>query len=465
MMSLIHTLIAVITLVSSANAFFPYFPPYMCAEDGQCVNQPNSPRDVKDEVSGIASLKISQRWPKVLLPHFPKDILADQLVQTEVSRDQQVRRTVNKLIRKYNHPSQIRGSARDSVEKRRGTNTYSVQTAANPAQTNSAGINQDGTDFSYFAQVQFGSANTPLYMLLDTGASTTWVMGPSCGSDACKSHDSFGAADSKTFKTTTDPFSVAYGAGSVSGTLASDSVSIAGMKFQMTFGIANITSDDFKYFPIDGILGLSLQKGSTPSFIETLVASKAVKSNIFGISLNRASDGDNTGEINFGAVDNSKFTGSLNYLPVSANSAGDWAIPMANVGFGSNQAGVTGKLAYIDTGTSFIFAPPDQAAAFYAVVTGAKILSTGATVTYSVPCDTTTALTFTFGKTTYSVSPKDWVSASVSGVCTGNVFGRTIVADSWLLGDTFLKNVYAVFDVDQTRVGTSRVDRLVENMG
>ncbi|KAH8793553.1 aspartic proteinase [Hyaloscypha sp. PMI_1271] len=448
MMSLIHTLIAVITLVSSANAFFPYFPPYMCAEDGQCVNQPNSPRDVKDEVSGIASLKISQRWPK-----------------TEVSRDQQVRRTVNKLIRKYNHPSQARGSARDSVEKRRGTNTYSVQTAANPAQTNSAGINQDGTDFSYFAQVQFGSANTPLYMLLDTGASTTWVMGPSCGSDACKSHDSFGAADSKTFKTTTDPFSVAYGAGSVRGTLASDSVSIAGMKFQMTFGIANITSDDFKYFPIDGILGLSLQKGSTPSFIETLVASKAVKSNIFGISLNRASDGDNTGEINFGAVDNSKFTGSLNYLPVSANSAGDWAIPMANVGFGSNQAGVTGKLAYIDTGTSFIFAPPDQAAAFYAVVTGAKILSTGATVTYSVPCDTTTALTFTFGKTTYSVSPKDWVSASVNGVCTGNVFGRTIVADSWLLGDTFLKNVYAVFDVDQTRVGTSRVDRLVENMG
>lgn len=459
-MRLLNTLIAITALVSYTHAFFPYFPPYMCGKDGQCTNTSAPVPDLTEEVSGIASVKISQRRPKVVFSHFPKGIFADSLLQIEVSRDEQVRHSVNKLNRKYNHASPVRGIARDSIEKRGGTNTYAVQTATTPAQTNSAGIDQDGTDFSYFAQVQFGSANTPLYMLLDTGASTSWVMGPSCASDACKSHDSFGAADSKTLTTTTNPFFVAYGAGNVSGILASDSVSIAGMKFQMTFGIANNTSDDFKYFPIDGILGLSLMKGSTPSFLDTLVASKAIKSNIFGISLNRASDGGNTGEINFGAVDSSKFTGNLNYVPVSANNAGDWAIPMANVGFGSNQAGVTGKLAYIDTGTSFIFAPPDQAAAFYAVVTGAKILSTGATVTYSVPCGTTTALTFTFGTTTYSVQAKDWISASVNGVCTGNVFGRTIVADSWLLGDTFLKNVYAVFDVDQTRVGMCRLQRL-----
>jgi hypothetical protein len=374
-----------------------------------------------------------------------------------------MRRSVNWLIRKYDHSSQVRDIARDSIEERAvATNTYAVQTAAMPAQTNSAGISQDGTDFSYFAQVQFGSANTPLYMLLDTGASTTWVMGPSCGSAACKGHNSFGPGDSTTFQMGTESFYVAYGAGNVSGTLGSDSVSLAGMKFQMTFGIANNTSNDFEYFPIDGILGLSLDKTSTPSFLDTLVSSKAIKSNVFGISLNRASDGGNTGEINFGAPDTSKFTGTLNYTPVSSNGAGDWAIPLANVGFGSNQAGITGKLAYIDTGTSFIFCPPDQAAAFYAIVPGAKIASTGATDTYSVPCGTTTALTFTFGTTTYSVSPKDWISSSVNGVCTGNVFGRTIVPDAWLLGDTFLKNVYAVFDVDQTRVGRCRVERLAD---
>jgi len=456
-MHLLSTLISITALVSSTNAFFPYWPPYMCHKDGSCAETPPSARDLTEEVAGVASLKISQRRPKVILLHFPRYIFADFPSQIEFSRDEQVRHNINKLVRKYNLPSQVRDPMREIVEKRGGTNTYAIQSAATPTQTNSAGIDQDGTDFSYFAQVGLGSANTELYMLLDTGASTTWVMGPSCTSDACKSHDNFGAPDSKTFQASTESFFVAYGAGNVSGLLASDSLSIAGMKFQMTFGIANNTSDDFEYFPIDGILGLSLAKSDVPSFLDTLVASKAIKSNIFGISLNRASDGPNTGEINFGAVDTSKFTGSLNYIPVASNGAGDWAIPMANVGFGNNQAGVTGKLAYIDTGTSFIFAPPDQAATFYGIVPGAIIQSTGSTVTYTVPCDTTTALTFTFGTTTYSVSSKDWVSASVNGVCTGNVYGRAIITDAWLLGDTFLKNVYAVFDVDQTRLGTCTV--------
>jgi len=363
-----------------------------------------------------------------------------------------MRQSLNKLIRKYNHPSQIRGVARDSILKR--TNTHAVVTAANPSQTNSAGIDQDGTDFSYFAVVKFGSASTPLYLLLDTGASTTWVMGPSCTTNACQTHDSFGTGDSTTLRTTTEPFEVAYGAGNVNGTLASDSVSIAGMMFQMTFGIANYTSSDFQNFPIDGILGLSLAKSSTPSFVQTLVASKALKSNLFGMSLNRASNGPNTGEINFGAPDTSKYSGNLNYFPVSSNGEGDWAIPMGNVGFGNTQSGITGKLAYIDTGTSYIFCPPDQAATFYGIVPGSKILSTGTTVTYSVPCDTTTVLTFTFGSATYSVLAKDWIGPEVNGVCTGNVYGHAVVPDAWLLGDTFLKNVYTVFDIDQNRVGT-----------
>jgi hypothetical protein len=371
-----------------------------------------------------------------------------------------MRQSVKNLIRKYNRPSRVRGVARDSILKR--TNTHSVMTAATPAQTNSAGIDQDGTDFSYFAEVQFGSKNTPLYMLLDTGASTTWVMGPSCMTDACQTHDSFGAADSTTFQATTEAFFVAYGQGNVSGILASDSVSIAGMKFQMTFGIANNTSTDFENFPIDGILGLSLAKSSTPSFVDTLVASKALKSNIFGVSLNRASNGPNTGEINFGAPDTSRFTGNLNYISVASNNEGDWVIPLGNVGFGTTQSGITGKLAYIDTGTSFIFCPPDQAATFYGTVPGAKILSTVGTVTYSVPCDTTTAMTFTFGTVTYSVLAKDWISSEVNGVCTGNIFGHAVVPDAWLLGDTFLKNVYAVFDVDQNRIGTSRGEILAK---
>jgi len=195
-MHLLSTLISITALVSSTNAFFPYWPPYMCHKDGSCAETPPSARDLTEEVAGVASLKISQRRPKVILLHFPRYIFADFPSQIEFSRDEQVRHNINKLVRKYNLPSQVRDPMREIVEKRGGTNTYAIQSAATPTQTNSAGIDQDGTDFSYFAQVGLGSANTELYMLLDTGASTTWVMGPSCTSDACKSHDNFGAPDS-----------------------------------------------------------------------------------------------------------------------------------------------------------------------------------------------------------------------------------------------------------------------------
>jgi hypothetical protein len=336
-----------------------------------------------------------------------------------------------------------------SIEKR--GNTYVIYNASTPTQANSAGIDQDGTDYSYFAQIGFGSADTMMYMLLDTGADTSWVMGSACTSDPCKIHNLFGASNSKTLKTLSTPFSIQYGSGSVSGLLATDSMSFAGMNLAMTFGLANITSSDFNSFPIDGILGLSLAKSSTPSFVDVLVASKALKSNIFGVSLNRESDGTNTGEISFGAPDTSRYTGSLNYMSVNTSqTGGDWAIVMDNVGFGTSQAGITGKQAYIDTGTSFIFCPPADAATLHALIPGTTTVNGE---TYYAPCSTTTSVTFTFGGTTYSVSSKDWLSPPANGVCTSNIYGRAVIAGAWLVGDTFLKNVYAVFDIDQTRVG------------
>jgi hypothetical protein len=335
------------------------------------------------------------------------------------------------------------------MEKR--ANTYTVMTAAIPSQANSAGIYQDGTDYSYFAPIAFGSASTPMYMLLDTGADQSWVMSSTCSSAACNVHNLFNPSTSSTSKTSATSFSINYGSGSVSGLLATDNISFAGMSLPMSFGLANSTSDDFLHFPIDGILGLSLAKGTTPSFVDKLVASKFLKSNIFGISLNRMADGPNTGEINFGAPDTTRFTGSLNYMAVdTVNGGGNWAIPLDNVGYIKAQAGLTGRLAYLDTGTSFIFCPPSDAKALHALIPGAV---SDDNITYHVPCTTTDSVTFTFGGITYSVPSKDWVSPMANGNCTSNIYGRSVIGANWLVGDVFLKNVYAVFDVDKTRVG------------
>lgn len=312
-----------------------------------------------------------------------------------------------------------------------------------------AGLNQDGTDYSYFVQVQVGSSGKELYMLIDTGAGSSWLMGTDCDTDACSMHDTFGTGDSDTLKIGSDDFTISYGSGTVKGKLASDTIVVAGMSFDYTFGLAADTSEDFSSFAFDGILGMSMSDGVSDNFLQTMDDSGDVEANIFCVALNRAADGTNNGEIRFGSTDQDKYTGDITYT--STDKDGDWAIQLDDMAYDGKKANVGGILAYIDTGTSFIFGSKDSVKGVHSVIPGAK--STDGT-TYSVPCDSNMALTFTFSGVDFELSPKDWISpVNLQGQCTSNIYGFEVVEGAWLLGDTFLKNVYTVFDKDQKRIG------------
>jgi hypothetical protein len=371
------------------------------------------------------------------------------LQKSDVSHEVQIRRLANRLARKYQRGTALQQFDEEDLVKR--DNKYTIVSAATPTQSLSAGIDQDGTDFSYFATVSLGTSNVKYHMLLDTGAGQTWVMGDTCTSQACQIHNTYGPGESTTYQAVGKGFRVGYGTGDVAGMVATDDISIAGMNFSMTFGVANTTSKDFVNFPIDGILGLNRAESSYPNFLETLATSKLLKSNLFGVSINRAKDGPNNGAIDFGEPDTSRFSGSLSYTPVGTNSEGDWAIPIDDLGVGSQKSGISGTLAYIDTGTSFVFCPQQDAKTFHALISGSTSSSDGST--YYVPCTTTDSAFFTFSGVTYQVSSEDWVGPMVNGQCTSNIYGMAVVSGAWLLGDTFLKNVYAVFDFDQGRVG------------
>lgn len=333
----------------------------------------------------------------------------------------------------------------------RRENTYKVMTASNPpADTKAAGINQDGTDYSYFVQVELGSKKQKMYMLVDTGAGSSWVMSSTCKSAACLKHNSFGAETSDTNEMSGGDFSIAYGSGNVKGKLTRDTVAVAGMSFKYQFGLASETSTDFEHFAFDGILGLSMGKGASENFLETLSKANQISQNTFAISLNRASDGANNGEIKFGGVNPSKYSGDIKYTAVGS-ATGDWAIPMDDMSFDGKKAGNGGVLAYIDTGTSFIFASSEMVKKLHAIIPGAQ---SGDGVTYNVPCDTTKSISLTFSGVDYQIQAKDWVSPKDNaGKCTSNIYGHEVVKNAWLMGDTFLKNVYAVFDKDKKQIG------------
>ncbi|KAJ4413886.1 hypothetical protein N0V85_003394 [Neurospora sp. IMI 360204] len=328
------------------------------------------------------------------------------------------------------------------------TNTYSVVEPESTKRKDSAGIYHDPSDYAYFAKVQFGSSKKPLYMLLDTGSSTAWIMGATCKSDACVYHDLFGVDDSKTLKLQSKEFRLAYGTGVVQGTLARDSVSVAGISLNMSFGLANETSSDFTHFAFDGILGLDMAVGGTDGFITELVNQKVLKSNIFAVTLGRASDPINEGQITFGAVDSSKYTGDITYTNLANNNKGAWVIPIDGFGFGGKQVALKDRTTYIDTGTSFAFGPQSDVTALHKLIPGSTTVDQ---VTWYVPCSDS-PIEVTFSGVTYKISAKDWQAGSGTS-CRSNIYGREVVANGWLLGDVFLKNVYSVFDVDQKRIG------------
>lgn len=330
-------------------------------------------------------------------------------------------------------------------------NNFKVVMSTEPADPNAMPIDQDGADFTYFSILKFGSTKEEMYMLIDSGSANTWVMGSSCVSNACQIHNTFGGSDSTTLQTTSQSWSLSYGTGEVEGVVAKDTVSFANYTINLGFGLASTASDDFNNYPMDGILGLGRPSSDalgTPTVMQVLDQQGDLAENIVGIHLSRSSDGAKDGQITFGSVDSSRFTGKLSYTKVT--NAQSWELAADDAGVDAKGASFTGKSAIIDTGTSYILMPPSDAAALHALIPG----SSQNGEVFIVPCSTASNVYFTFSGVQYIVSPQDYVGAKSGSGCQSKIIGHQAFGpNEWILGDVFLKNVYTVLDFDNNRIG------------
>ncbi|GFF53458.1 hypothetical protein CNMCM6936_001572 [Aspergillus lentulus] len=336
----------------------------------------------------------------------------------------------------------------------RRDNKYNVVLAEEPTKPNTAALNQEGLDYSYFATVRVGSQDQQMWMVLDTGGPNTWVFGSDCTTEACQRHETFGEAASKSLKLLPLNWAVGYGTGLVSGVLGTDSLSLAGLHVNMTFGLAKNASTDFESYPVDGILGLGRSANSnfnTPSFMETVAAQRLLKSNIIGFSFSRNSDGARDGAANFGDVDTTRFTGDIIYTSTTGDS-NNWRIPLDDASVNGTPCRFANKTAVIDTGTSYAMLPPKDAAVLHNLIPGAITTSQGQN--FTLPCNSTAVVQVSFSGLSYNISPKDYVGPAYGSACLSTIVGQALYGDDvWLLGDVFLKNVYSVFDYDNHRIG------------
>lgn len=123
-------------------------------------------------------------------------------------------------------------------------------------------------------------------------------------------------------------------------------------------------------------------------------------------------------------------------------------------------------ISAIDTGTTLIGGPSTDVKNIWAAVPGSSPLTGNNLGFYGFPCSTKVEITLSFGGDFWPISSADMNvgTADTAGLCMGAIFdfdvtnaGGGSVNPNWVVGDTFLKNVYSVFRAKPPSIGFAQL--------
>ncbi|KAI8052662.1 aspartic peptidase domain-containing protein [Thamnidium elegans] len=386
----------------------------------------------------------------------------------------------------------------------------------------------------YLINVDIGSPAQTFAVTLDTGSADLWVPSTNCPASNCP-FSRFNTQQSSTFNTLSKPFGIQYGIGSVNGTYATDTVSVGGATINnQQFGLASITQDILQPNPsaggpgssapesnsssdasveANGILGMgypsltqanSQGEGAYNPFVFNLAAQGVIKDPVFSIFLNSISETGWAGEMMLGGIDDSKYTGDLNYLPVASLTAKTpsnnssrggnsgyyyWMVYGQGLGVKNSNTGNNPgwKLrevgAYIlDTGTTLTYLPTSVASEIVAAFAGpdgfALDRQSGVFIVDCATAKSPARFELVMSQSSkvsasplvLSVPAKELVipiDSSSADTATTCMFGIAplggsggIGANMYLIGDSVLRSAYMVFDMGQNRVGLAATKNL-----
>jgi hypothetical protein len=352
-----------------------------------------------------------------------------------------------------------------------------VSIANTPTANNSLGLNIEANDVGYYATIQIGTPPRNFSVTMDSGSSDLWVSGEGCATvkdsetteAQCGANRTLaGASASSTFVDTQQPWNITYGTGAVSGNIVTDNIVVAGIPLDnFTFGIGLKESSDFTdpSVPYDGLMGLALSSGSNQGTLtppEAMAKRGLIKEAIVSYKISRAADGKGDGEITFGGLDETKFDGSTLVTVDNISKTGFWEAKVGTIAVDGQDTGLTDRTAILDTGTTLVLAPPDDAQVIHDAIPGAKSDGMGG---FTFPCSTNVTVSMTFGGALFTIDPRDLVTGPVdeedpTGDCVSGIVADTGLGDSptqWLVGDVFLKDVYFSTNVDKMSISLARL--------
>ncbi|KAF9965444.1 hypothetical protein BGZ70_004844 [Mortierella alpina] len=314
-------------------------------------------------------------------------------------------------------------------------------------------------DVMYTVPVSLGTPGQQFNLAIDTGSPVTWVVSSQCTLNECpKITNRFNCAASTTCRDLKSPFNASYVSGDgVQGQYIAESYTLGSLQFTAAAGLVNV---DTAPLPagVDGIMGLwYYAKGGDVPFLNVLKNSTLLAQPQVGIWLQSSPDPKAKtapgGEITFGGVDTTRFTGELTYVNCVSNRP--WTIPVGGMTVNGRNINVANALGTIDTGTTAMLMPQAVADAINSAIPG-SIKSANQGGLWFLPCSGTTPITITFGGLVVKIPHNTMAMQNNRARATNGAeyclsaamfpTGSVVAIEEWLIGDTFLKNVYSVFD-------------------
>ncbi|KAL6304721.1 family A1 protease [Sparassis latifolia] len=318
---------------------------------------------------------------------------------------------------------------------------------------------------SYVASAYIGNPPTEYSLLIDTGSSNTWV----------------GAGqpyvESSTTVDTGDLVLVGYGSGAFFGREVIDQMTLGPSLTIVNQSIgAALLSKGFD--GVDGILGIGPQDltcgtlvtdmtACIPTVLDNAWTQGLISNYEVGISFVPAtspSDTSTSGEISFGGVDQSKFGGNLQYVPITSTSPASNYVGIDQSVYYGDQLILDTTSGIVDTGTTLLLLASD-AFGMYQNATGATMdQTTGLLQITPAQYEQLQSMYFDIGGNRYELTPNAQIWPRVLNEALGGEAGAIylIVSDSgspsgqgldFINGMKFLERFYAVYDVGNERVG------------
>ncbi|KAM0323263.1 hypothetical protein ACHAQA_008854 [Verticillium albo-atrum] len=340
-------------------------------------------------------------------------------------------------------------------------------------------------DFFYTVDITMGTPPQNMVVQLDTGSSDLWVLASSwCEAntsrddDPCGDIGSYSANSSSTYKYLNSDLQLEYvDKSKTSGDFAKDDLTIGGASvLDMQFGIGyNNAPTSF----VGGILGISYAKGEStvvsglstpyPNFPAALVRDGLIQSQAYSLWLHSAVSDE--GNILFGGIDTERFEGTLKTIPVLPTEGiySEFQIALDSVTSDGSILGQDGELvALLDSGTTYTYLPDDMVDELYEIysVTYDKNTSNAYVECSLQSQDSPVVFSFSGANITLSMAELvlDAQTYAEGGSMTGQqgicVFGilpeSSMSLTSPILGSTFLRSAYVVYDLENNQISLAQ---------